>query len=158
MLILSSVPSHCGGKGYIVVELELIIGFLCLVFDKIRACTVEQTLEGAKWGFSWCFQNTHSSNWVFIWGQGSHRDNFPYLDTCVDVLARSVSCIFPSHLLLDGLAPSGHAVMCGMGHLRQSKGENWAGNMSRMRHMRRREQSGPTWVSLGEPCFSTATS
>lgn len=39
---------------------------------------------------------------------------------CVDVLFRSVSCIFPSHLLHDGLAQPGSAGMCGMGHLKQS--------------------------------------
>lgn len=45
----------------------------------------------AKWGkgdFSWSLQNSQkpvSPNWVFRWGQGSHGDNFPYLDTCVDV-------------------------------------------------------------------------
>lgn len=158
---LSSVPSHCGGKGYIVVELELIIGFLCLVFTKYVHAQWNKPAKWGKWGFSWCLQITQkqvSPNWVFRWGQGSHRDNFPYLDTGVDVLVRSVSCIFPSHLLLDGLAPSGRAVMCRMGHLRQNKGENWAENMSRMRHRRRREQSEPTHVSLGDPCFSTATS
>lgn len=138
-----------------------LLDFYVLFLTKYVHAQWNKSVKLSKWGFSWCLQNTRnqvSPNWAFRWGQGSHRDIFPYLDTCVDVLVRSVPCIFPSHLLLDGLAPSGNAVVCGTGHLRQSKGENWAEIMSRMRHRRRREQNGATQVSLGDPCFSTVTS
>lgn len=83
---------------------------------------------------------------MFRWGQGSHRDNFPYLDTCVDVLVRSVPCIFPSHLLLDGLAPSGDAVVCGMGHLRQR------GKLGRKHEQdEAQEEDRAGWTHTGEP-------